>query len=257
MKKFFLSILAIIVMVGCASAAGDMEGSGSGIEVRKVKRFTGIRQEGSVVVHYSQGRSISVKVKAPAERMKDVKTHVEGQTLVVSLGGNNVNVWSIFGSRRNDDRIEVYVTSPDLVGISLLGSGDFVCPGHLDTDNLSILLRGSGDITFNDIICDNISTELVGSGDINLKNVDALNSEVRLVGSGDIGIRQKNTKKTKINLMGSGDISMSFANCGAVDSELKGAGDISLSGTVKSFAKRSVGSGDYHTSRLSVRNGKR
>ena len=138
MKKFFLSILAIVVMVGCASAAGDMEGSGSGIEVRKVKRFTGIRLEGSVVVHYSQGRSISVKVKAPAERMKDVKTHVEGQTLVVSLGGNNVNVWSIFGSRRNDDRIEVYVTSPDLVGISLLGSGDFVCPGHLDLSLIHI-----------------------------------------------------------------------------------------------------------------------
>lgn len=251
MKKFLLLILAMVVMASCASAAGEVEGVG--VQIRKVKKFTQIKLEGSVIVRYSQGKGVSVKVKAPSDRMKDVKTYVDGQTLVVSLNGNNNSVWNLFGKRRNDDVIEVYVSSPDLVGVSLLGSGDFVCSGHLDTDNLGIMLRGSGDITFNDIICDNIRTELVGSGDIQLKKVDALNSEVILVGSGDINISQKNVRKTTVDLKGSGDISISFDGCGAVESELKGSGDISLSGRVKSFSKRAIGSGDYHTSRLTVK----
>lgn len=251
MKKFLLLILAMVLMASCASAAGEVEGAG--VQTRKVKKFTQIKLEGSVIVRYSQGKGVSVKVKAPSDRMKDVKTYVDGQTLVVSLNGNNNSVWNLFGKRRNDDVIEVYVSSPDLVGVSLLGSGDFVCSGHLDTDNLGIMLRGSGDITFNDIICDNIRTELVGSGDIQLKKVDALNSEVILVGSGDINISQKNVRKTTVDLKGSGDISISFDGCGAVESELKGSGDISLSGRVKSFSKRAIGSGDYHTSRLTVK----
>ncbi len=253
MKKFLLLILAMVLMAGCASANAAGEVEGAGVQIRKVKKFTQIRLEGSVIVRYSQGKDVSVKVKAPSDRMKDVKTYVDGQTLVVSLNGNNNFVWNLFGSRRNNDVIEVYVSSPDLVGVSLLGSGDFVCSGHLDTDNLGITLRGSGDITFNDIICDNIRTELVGSGDIRLKKVDALNSEVILVGSGDMNISQKNVRKTGIELKGSGDISVSFDNCGALESELKGSGDITLSGRVKSFSKRAIGSGDYHTSRLTVK----
>lgn len=246
-----MMILAVVMVAGCASAASGI--NESGVEKRKVKAFTKIRLEGPVEVYYSQGKTASVEVKAPAKHMKDVRTYVDGQTLVVSLASTDIVVWRISGRKGYTNKIEVYVTSPDLIGVNLNGSGNFVCSGRLDTDNLGILLRGSGDITFNDIICDNIRTELVGSGDINLKKVDALSSEVILVGSGDIGISQKNVRKTTIDLKGSGDISVSFNSCGAVESELKGSGDISLSGTVKSFSKRAIGSGDYHTGRLTVR----
>lgn len=251
MRKFFLLILTMVATVCIAGTTGDAKGTG--VETRKVKDFIQMRLEGAVAVYYSQGESVSVKVKAPSERMKDVKTVVDGKTLVVSLKGNNNNVWSLFGKKNNSDAIEVYVTSPDLVGISLHGSGDFSCRGKFDTDKMSIVLRGSGDITFSDIICDDIRTELVGSGDICLKKVDAITSEITLVGSGDISISQKNVRQTKVDLKGSGDIDVAFANCGTVDSNLRGSGDIRFSGVVKSLSKRCVGSGDYHTGGLIVK----
>lgn len=221
MRKFFLLIMTMVATICLAGAANDVKGTG--VETRKVKDFIQMKLEGAVAVYYSQGKSVSVKVKAPSERMKDVKTVVDGKTLVVSLRGNNNNVWSLFGNKNNSDVIEVYVTSPDLVGISLHGSGDFICRGRLDTDKMNIGLYGSGDITFSDIICDDIRTELVGSGDVRLKKVDAITSVITLVGSGDIRISQKNVRQTKVELKGSGDIDVAFANCGTVDSSLRGS----------------------------------
>ena len=54
--------------------------------------------------------------------------------------------------------MEVYVTSPDLIGVTLKGSGEFISSEKVDSDNLEITLAGSGDILFTEIICDKIKT---------------------------------------------------------------------------------------------------
>ena len=70
---------------------------------------------------------------------------------------------------------------------------------------MNIVLRGSGDVSFEDIICDACTTELVGSGDVRMDHLDAKKSTAVLVGSGDITLRGDVTRLNSYT-RGSGDI---------------------------------------------------
>ena len=101
---------------------------------------------------------------------------------------------------------------------------------------MEIMLRGSGDIVFEDIICDKNSTELVGSGDIRINHLDVQASTAVLVGSGDINISQVNVFDTDLLLRGSGDIVVNFMEgCKSAEVKLSGSGDITLKGTLTHY----------------------
>lgn len=256
MRRLLSVAMLAVVFVSVACAWCGADGKKVKTEVRTTGKFTRIVLDSPVSVHYTQGNKVSVTVKGPADELKDVQTKVSSGTLYISYKTRSRTILrglTFFGSNKTDG-VEVFVTSPDLLGVKLVGPGDFDCRGRLDTDNLKIELCGSGDIFFSNIICDNIVTELVGSGDIVLKNVDALKSVVSLVGSGDINISQKNVKTTNITLKGSGDIGMKFSKCGVADCSLRGSGDIRLSGTLGRLSKKSLGSGDFHTGGLRTGN---
>lgn len=251
MRKFLLFTVLVAVLVACASPGGNAEDKVRVEEKREVGDFREIVVKGTPTVHYRQGKVCSVTVEAPKGIVGDVKTGVAGTALVVEWhkrAGKSVRIFGSSSSGSGD--VVVYVTSPDLTSAVLTGIGDFKQLGRLDTDNMRILLRGVGDMVFDDIICDRLEAELVGSGDITLKNVDAKETGLTLIGSGNMSANQKNVDKTSVLLKGSGDISVAFDNCGAVRSELLGSGDISFSGTVSTLNKSKRGSGDYNTGGL-------
>jgi len=256
-KRVILATLALAVAV-CVSANVSM-GSKSSVksgdqpkveEKRALKGFECIRQMGSVDVKYKQGSTFSVTVRAPKSIIKKVETRVEGNVLVVGMK-NSSKLFS-FGSTSGDD-VTVFVTSPDLIGVELKGSGDFECKTRIDTDNLKVSVTGSGDMEFYDIICDRIDISVLGSGDMEVKKVEARQSSISLVGSGDVKVSQQRVNHTRIELMGSGDVKVHSTNCGTVESRLQGSGDITLSGDIASHKSTKKGSGDFHTSQLTLR----
>jgi len=245
MKKV-LFLLATLAVVCTASVYAFADKDKAEVN-RQVSGFERIRLQGSPDIKYTQGKTWSVRVKAPQKLIDRVVTRKDGNTLVVSMKSG-----SFFNSIKGDD-VTVYVTSPDLIGVEVQGSGDFECKSHLDTDNLTLSLRGSGDIAFYDIICDKINTSVVGSGDVDIKKVIAKQSTVELVGSGDVKVRQSQVNQTQIELKGSGDVKVHCDNCGAVSCRLVGSGDITLTGTVKKLDQTSRGSGDIHTDQLKIK----
>ncbi len=247
MKKLFWFFVAVFAVVASTSVYA-FRGSDKVEEGRKLTGFERIRLQGSPDIKYTQGKTWSVRVKAPKSIIKNVQTRVENKTLIVSVKSGSV---FRFSSLKDND-VTVYVTSPDLIGVEVQGSGDFECKSHVDTDNLDINLKGSGDIDFYDIICDRIKVSLVGSGDVEIKKVVTQYSDVELVGSGDVKISQLNAKDTKLELKGSGDIKVANQNCGTVTCRLVGSGDITLTGTVKQLNKTSRGSGDINTAGLQI-----
>ena len=219
-------------------------------QVRHIKDFEEIEIYGSPTVYYKQGDSFAVKVVGPEDLVDKIVTEREGQSLVIRNKGK-FGVFNI--SMTSDDELAVYVTSPDLVRIQLNGSGDFISNQRIDTDNMQITLRGSGDIDIDDLICDNCVTEVVGSGDLEIRSLETRTSDVSLVGSGDVKLGQKNVQLTDISLRGSGDIAIDFMQgCREVHTNLVGSGDVSLKGRVKRFTQQKTGSGDIDTNDLNV-----
>lgn len=247
MKKLIICLVAIFAIVfGVQVYAAELNNLAE--EQRPTKSFERIRLQGSPDIKYAQGKTCSVRVKAPQNIIKNIETRVEGNCLIVSMKNNR---FFSFSSIKGGE-VTVYVTSPDLIGVEVQGSGDFECKSLLDTDNMEVSLRGSGDVNFADIICDRIKTSLVGSGDIEIKNVTAQQSSVELVGSGDVKIKQNKVKQTQLELKGSGDIKISCNNCDVVNCRLVGSGDITLSGTVKKLNRSTRGSGDIETGGLRI-----
>lgn len=220
-------------------------------EVRETKAFERIHLIGTPTLYYTQGDTISVRVEAPKDMLEYVETEVNGNCLIVRMKNEAGSVIKQIAFH-DTDNIRIYVTSPDLIEATLSGSGDFISNGNLDTDNLKLELKGSGDMVFDDIICDHISTTLVGSGDVKVQQVTAQTSTIELVGSGDMNMGHNNVQRTGIMLKGSGDIKADFQNCDEVNCEIRGSGDISLTGSVHKFTQKVLGSGDLHTDGLQV-----
>ena len=218
---------------------------------REVAAFERIQLMGSPTIYYTQGDTITVCVEAPQELVEFIETEVRDSTLFVKLRDDAQSFVKhiVFF---NDDDVKVYVTSPDLVEVSLTGSGEFVSKKRIDTDNLLLTLRGSGDIKLSDVICDHLITSAVGSGDIDIDNLETQTSHIELVGSGDVEVSHVNVALIDILLKGSGDVKSFFKNCGDVSADLRGSGDISLSGNVRSIKQNTLGSGDFDTSGLVI-----
>lgn len=231
MKKILLSVVALGMLASCSCHGLKVNYSKKeqAEERRMLRDFERIELLGSLDVTYQQADSFAVWVKAPVDIVKDVETRVEGNKLVINMKGENrvVN----FGVTDGDD-VTVYVTSPDFIGIELKGSGDFDCKQLLDTDNLDIVLRGSGDIEFDDVICDRVNVSLVGSGDVEVKHVK--------------------TQRSQVELVGSGDVKMNYDDSGEVEASLMGSGDIKLTGNVRSYKSNVRGSGEMDTKALLV-----
>ena len=242
MKKINMmhSVVLLVCVLMCSSCMNERKlmsvfDSEKITERRAHDGFERIEILGSPTVYYAQADSFSVCVKGPKSMVDDIITEVDGHTLKVRNRGKIVG---------DDDQTAVYVTSPDLTRVQLNGSGDFISNGRIDTDRAIFVLRGSGDIDVEDIICDECEVELVGSGDFDINRLEAKDVSVSLIGSGDI----------EVNLCNVGDIKTTFQDaCRKVDCELDGSGDIKLSGEVVHLNRHKVGTGDIDTSNLHVK----
>ena len=219
-------------------------------EDRMLKGFEQIEITGSPTVIYTQGDKFSVRVTGPESMVERTITEVNGRTLLVR---NKGKVGVVNFTLGNDADLKVYVTSPDLTAICLRGSGEFISNRQIDTDKMEVVLRGSGDIDFNEIICDDCSTELVGSGDIKIERLETRSHNISLIGSGDIQVSQWRVDKTDVMLKGSGDIKVDFVEgCKSADCELVGSGDITMSGYLEHYNVQKRGSGDISINNLSI-----
>ena len=241
-----------VMVVSCVhrtNVFSDKESQQS--EVRNLKGFEEIEINGSPTVYYTQTDSFSVRVVGPSEGVKDILTDVANGTLTIRNRGK-VGIFNV--SFDDDDEVIVYVTSPDLINVRLNGSGDFISKNRVDTDVMGITLRGSGDISFENMICDKCQIELVGSGDIGIERLEAKDVSATLIGSGDIKMKEWNVLSTILGLKGSGDIRADLEQgCKDVNCELRGSGDITLEGTVDHFSMQKSGSGDVDVDNLIIK----
>ena len=247
-----LMLLAVaLVTVSCVNSPKVFENDSPKVtQIRPLKGFERIEIFGSPTVFYTQADSFSVHVAGPEDLVDEIITKVDGKTLSIRNKGKIGIVNIGFSGQR---QLEVHVTSPDLISVQLNGSGDFISNKKVDTDEMSIVLRGSGDVDFKNIICDHCKTELVGSGDVDVDRLEALTSDIMLIGSGDVEVKQYNVGETAIELKGSGDISVNFMEgCQKASCRLVGSGDIKLKGTIGQFSKQKSGSGDIDTDKLTI-----
>lgn len=250
---------ALVAVMCCGVCVACCAGSAvSKDDLKTVKRnvavgyFSKVEISGSADVKFVQGKSSSARIVGSKCLVDNIEVSVKGETLVVSQKGGG----AIFKGNFFDHDVEygatVYLSSPDLTGVSVRGSGGFDMDGSLDTDALNVSVAGSGDVDMSKVVCDKAVLDLRGSGDIDMKRLEAGSASITLRGSGDIKASLNGVASTTAVLVGSGDIDLHFADCGSADCDLRGSGDIELSGRLRSLKQKAAGSGDIDTEKLSV-----
>ncbi len=192
---------AAMIITSCSSAKTEK----GNIVTKTVKtgEFSNIKITGSHDVHFVQGNTTSVKVKGHEGDLKNLDIRTENGNLLISSKNNSG--FSFFRINESGDT-EVFVTSPNLRGLTITGSGDFKAEGNVDTDIMAIKITGSGDAELDSLICNESKINITGSGDVDIHKLTSASAEWGITGSGSIDIENANVGKARSTVSGSGSI---------------------------------------------------
>jgi hypothetical protein len=179
------------------------------------------------------GPRFEVTVEGSKSYVDDVITEVSGERLNIKHENN-------FRMRINE-RVTVYVTMPEIEGLSVSGSGKAEIKEVVKSDDLNLSVSGSGRIVIASIDVDNLDCGISGSGTINLNgNGNVGEADISISGSGDYYGEEVEIESLTVGVSGSGKCICNVT--GSISASISGSGDVSYSGSPKVNARVS-GSG--------------
>jgi putative autotransporter adhesin-like protein len=209
-----MRLLAPLLLLIALAAAG-CGGGPSVTQTRTVEPFQRIEVSGSVNVDVVPGDSSDVVVTAGEHVIDRVSTDSSHGVLHVSIRDHGI----VIGPDPYDDT-HVQVSADSLQGVRVVGSSDLKL-GHVDADELTIEVKGSGDIEAAGTVGNLIAT-IQGSGDAELTDLEARTGRVSVQGSGDAHVNVSD--QLDVTVQGSGDVS--YVGRPRLSQSVAGSGDV-------------------------------
>lgn len=222
MKKYLSLILMSLLVLGCSYAQTR--------ETRDVNEFTGIAFGVAGDLILEQGSTFSVVLEGDEDFLEEIETIVKGNKLVIRHDN-----WFSFGNKK----VTVYVTMPEIVSLSVSGSGKMIAEGPLRAAGLDMSVSGSGDIELKDLNAESIDCSISGSGSIEL-NGGAEDGELSISGSGNYDGQTFQLNTLEVSISGSGTCRAAVEE--ELEARVSGSGDVYYSGNPQVDARVS-GSG--------------
>jgi len=200
-------------------------------EDRSVGSFTKISMGISGDVYISQGTNPKLTVEAEDEIIGLIVTEVRNDELKIRFSQNRV---------RPKQPIRIWVTTPELEGIYLSGSGNMITETAIKSNEMELKLSGSGNINVKDLLCDEVDAGISGSGNIDVAG-KADEMSITISGSGNCNAEEFQTEEIDIKISGSGDcrvnaskdLTVTVSGSGSVYYAGKPTIDASISGSGK------------------------
>jgi hypothetical protein len=149
--------------------AGPMES-----DERSVNSFTKVSVSGATNVFITKGPVSKVEVKGSANVLSDFTTEVVNNTLELHFKP---------GAIINTGKLEVYVTMPQLAGLSNRGSGSIEVKGAFASPRLEASITGSGTIRIEGGTAESFVESIIGSGNVFAFGLLANNADITVSGS--------------------------------------------------------------------------
>ena len=146
-------------------------------EVRDVAAFSRIQVRGGLELDLTAGKDQHVEISAREGFLKDVKTYVRGDTLVIDMDDddddddNHGHHMSFDG----DDSVKVTITLPMLEEFEVMGAVD----GNLHNLNS----KGAGDVDAEELKCADVEVDVRGVGEARVFASESVDANVSGVGS--------------------------------------------------------------------------
>lgn len=228
---FFSAVLILFASTGCVD---NFIIRGNGIETsegRITNSFEKVKSSGAFDVHITNGDEFEVVVNAEQNVIPYIETYVSGNTLNIDIRGMH-NI-------KNSLPMEIYVTTPNLEGLKLSGSGvittDYFYSNSFDVSisgsgyistaieakKVEAKISGSGKLVLAGI-ADDVKFDISGSGKIDSYDLAVKNCAAKISGSGDMWVNAENNLYA--NISGSGNIF--YYGDPNVESNISGSGNL-------------------------------
>lgn len=223
--KNLIAIVALVLL--------PLTGQSQTKETRNIGNFTELNAKGSFDYVLIKGTKPSVTIEGPADVLPLINTEVSGNKLDIGTkSGSKIKL-----SRGQRLVVTVYYTN--INEIAFQGSGDLKAENAIQSDKLSISMRGSGSISL-DISTTQSNIEASGSGSVSVSGkADTINYE--LTGSGSISAGRLQANTVNASLSGSGNMKI-VANK-VLQAKLTGSGSIAYGGNPDKKNVSKTGSG--------------
>jgi hypothetical protein len=264
-KRIFTSLFALLFCVVIVH--------GQNREIRNVSSFTKISFRFPGKLYLKQGSPQKVELVGDKKVLEEVETEVDGNRLIIGKEEKWDWKWD------DDDKITVYVTMPDIEGVSVSGSGDLVGENRITGRDLDLNVSGSGSLSLDVDASGDVEADVSGSGDIDLKGKcrtfdsdvsgsgrvvlamsvaeaadfsvsgsgkimasgSADNVKTAISGSGKVLAADLQTNRCEVRISGSGDVEINVKN--ELDATISGSGSVSYKGNPSKVNSNSSGSG--------------
>ncbi len=211
---------------------GVLSGSAVIKETRSVKDFSRIAFGIAGNLYINIGPSFRVELEGEKSVLENIETVVSGDRLLIKTENFR---WG------NQDKVDVYITLPELKGLGVSGSGKAEIRDPVKTGSLGLSVSGSGKLYTSDITISSLDCSISGSGDIILGGSGtATTAEIAISGSGSYSGEALRIESAEISISGSGNCSCTVS--GDLKASVSGSGNITYSGSPRIDARVS-GSG--------------
>ena len=266
MKKNARKILAIslmtvgmaVMMSSCFSGSGTV--IGDKIEYTQAdlskKAFDKIDVETVADVYYTQTNGNEEIVRFDFSKIKDDKLRRQYEENVVAAYRDGAVVIGLkdkvvgSSSLTQNNRLCVYITSPDLVKATLSGVGSFVSEA-INSDEFAVDNEGVGYVYIKKLLANKIDVDNEGVGNVTIDNLQGDKLNITNEGVGNVKIKLFKGGNMKIDNEGVGNVT-AHVDCQNIDATLEGIGNIRLSGTTRHMTKDRDGIGKFSIKDLNI-----
>lgn len=211
----------LILLLGISLILGSCEKNilrGEGeikTEIRDTDNFNAISVSGNAKVVVTQGSEFKVEIKGYANLLNYYSSRVSNKTLKLGYR-DNVNV-------RNDN-IEVFITMPELRGISVSGIANIDINGSFpEVPEMVAEISGSGNVDYNGTGSAQVFKLIIsGSGEINAFDLLAKTVNVNISGNGTGRV----FAEEKLNVEISGNAKVYYKGSPLINSNISGNGEL-------------------------------
>lgn len=229
MKKVFA--LFVIISLSYSLAEGQTEK-----ETRDLKGFTSVGFGIPGNLYIKIGPQFSVELEGSRGDLSEVETVISGERLQIKHENWRFDF---------KEKVNVYITMPELEGLGVSGSGRAEIQSTVKTEDLELNVSGSGNIYTTGLEVENLECGISGSGNIKLGGGKAADAEVSISGSGSFSGDMTECETMEVQVSGSGNCTCNVT--GSLEASVSGSGNVTYSGNPRVDARVS-GSGRVRTS---------
>jgi len=171
-------------------------------QTRKVDPFSEISLRIGAKVHLEQGAKQNLEIVAKSSTLDEIITEVKDGKLIIRFP-NKDYFWKTF----QPGEITIYITTPEINGLGISGSGDIIAENEIKTKILDLGVSGSGNIRLSELSAERVKSSISGSGDIVLAGKEAAQDlSVAISGSGNFKGMNFSADDVSIKVAGSGNV---------------------------------------------------